>query len=50
MKILVYRYNKGSIQGKNQNILGEDHIQHMVDVYTQFSSYGQRIIEDKVLT
>ncbi|MEG1235978.1 MAG: type I restriction-modification system subunit M [Flavobacterium sp.] len=35
-KVLFIDASKGFLSSKNQNVLGENHIQHIVEVYTQF--------------
>lgn len=35
-KVLFIDASKGFVSGKNQNSLGEEHIQHIADVFTQF--------------
>lgn len=48
-KFLFIDASKGFNSGKNQNVLGENHIQHIADVYTQFHNQimEKGIIEDK---
>lgn len=48
-KVLFIDASKGFTSGKNQNILGTEHINHIVDVYNQFHDQimDKGIVEDK---
>lgn len=48
-KFLFIDASKGYDPGKNQNVLGENHIEHILEVYTQFHDQAMEkgIIEDK---
>jgi type I restriction enzyme M protein len=48
-KVLFIDASKEFVPGKNQNILGAEHIQHIVEVYTQFhdEKMNAGVVEDK---
>lgn len=48
-KVLFIDASKDFVPGKNQNILGPEHIQHIVDVFTQFHDEEKNagVVEDK---
>lgn len=48
-KVLFIDASKEFLSGKNQNILGENHIQHIVEVFNQFHDHKMEtgVVEDK---
>ena len=48
-KFLFIDASKGFNSAKNQNVLGKDHIQHIVEVYTNFHNHkmDKGVIKDK---
>src|SRR5690606_19320076 len=48
-KVLFIDASKDFVPGKNQNILGPEHIKHIVEVYTQFhdEKMNAGVVEDK---
>ncbi len=48
-KVLFIDASKDFVQGKNQNFLGENHIQHIVDVFNQFHDHiiDKGIVKEK---
>jgi type I restriction enzyme M protein len=48
-KVLFIDASKDFVSGKNQNVLGENHIQHITGIFTQFhdTKMDKGIVEDK---